>query len=302
MQPGSPPSVPSGSPLEVRPLPRRPRRLTFGTGEQAEARAGVGAADPAAAGRDPSAGAPARRGAHRAEPGRPVGPLARAAAVLVVAVVSLLVLKQWLALPEPVRPEPAPFRQVLPERALPERMPRAEAGQGAPVPPAAEKADRPPDGPVPPSATSPAAAAVAASADAARNGSESTSPGREPAAVRAQPAGPAAMAAGGDAQGSRVARPPAMPPADSAVRPAASSSRSGRAVDRSPSEAAPARSRPAPAACHGASGLALAQCRACARLDVLQRAFCNERTRLTYCAGRYGRTADCPAPAVTTPN
>lgn len=54
--------------------------------------------------------------------------------------------------------------------------------------------------------------------------------------------------------------------------------------------------------CRAKDGLALAQCRQCDHMGAIPRGFCENRVRLTYCSGRYGRLADCPLPVVASPN
>lgn len=54
--------------------------------------------------------------------------------------------------------------------------------------------------------------------------------------------------------------------------------------------------------CRAKDGLALAQCRQCDHMGAIPRGFCENRVRLAYCSGRYGRLADCPLPVVASPN
>lgn len=292
MRSGPPSSSPNDSLAEVCPPPRRPRRLTFGTSGHGDAHptdSGRGQAESTPSAPKPPPAQHAGRGAGLL---RPAGPLAYAAATLIVALVSLLALKQWLASPGQV-PGAGGGQAV---RMLPVTGDSVESQSGSARSPTAPPPTAPP--PIAP----PAKTEVSASSGPMGDGSKPSSAGNDFLVAQAQPDRPAPDEA-------ESARPPdssstSSLPADSPPRSTAPSGPSVRPPDKaSPAGAARVQSsRPAPDACRGASGLALAQCRECARLDVLQRGFCNERMRLAYCAGRYGRTADCPTPAVAMPN
>lgn len=78
----------------------------------------------------------------------------------------------------------------------------------------------------------------------------------------------------------------------------------GRAV-LEPSEPAAFRNglqRPVRLARGVSGGLTLVQARQCGHLGTLPRGFCEQRVQLTYCTGRYGRSGDCPLPAIAMPN
>ena len=123
-------------------------------------------------------------------------------------------------------------------------------------------------------------------------------PGPDPIVGRPATSAPAIGAKDPPLTASRRSPQPATSarsPADRASQPRATASNAQRG-SRPPT--APTRL----SACDRLSGLREAQCRQCSAMGLIAREFCGENVRLTWCANRWGRSADCPVAGVTTPN
>ena len=91
-----------------------------------------------------------------------------------------------------------------------------------------------------------------------------------------------------------VASPGMFPASDSAQTASARIDRAPVAYGAKPrAVAAP---RPVRAMHRGAPALTPLQRGQCGHLGFIGRGFCEQRVRLAYCSGRYGRSADCPLP------
>lgn len=189
----------------------------------------------------------------------------------------------------PRAPLPGAASDPVPE---PGPQPASEPAPAGPVDAGLDSAVRSPEasGPSPAQPNPPAeAAAASASAPTAAGTSAARSPVADDSVVGtvASTASAASVASARDGRDERHVR---------RSTPAASSGPAARwRVVSGPGPRAEGR-------CQGTRGLALAQCRQCTGMGVIERGFCQQRVQLSYCSGRYGLVSDCPLPSVVTPN
>lgn len=149
--------------------------------------------------------------------------------------------------------------------------------------------------PIPNALASVDAAAASVPTDRMSVAAEDDDPGAASEAVSSEPSLPPGVPAAGAVTPQRSATPGSSRSNGEAAAPRRSEP-AARAVRQT------VQSRSVDPYCRAKDGLALAQCRQCDHMGAIPRGFCENRVRLAYCSGRYGRLADCPLPVVASPN